>query len=108
MSDYISREAAEILMCDACEYDCKYHERISGRSLITADGCYHLRDLYDIPAADVAPVVHAHWCEDPVFDNFYYCSHCYAGFKSDYTALVDEKYCGNCGARMDERIEDDI
>lgn len=90
-----------------------------------------LKDLYAIPAADVAPVVHAHkvthnrpisgywvsgdkihngifqeiervWVE-PIMDNpVDYCSAC--GKRLDDTF---QHYCPNCGAYMDERSEDD-
>lgn len=53
------------------------------------------------PAADVAPVVHAHWkgyhTQEP------YCSNC--GFTYDYEPgerAQATNYCGNCGAVMDE------
>ena len=55
----------------------------------------------DTPAADVAPVVHAHWkgyhTQDP------YCSNCgfsYDREEGEYAQTTD--YCGNCGAKMDE------
>jgi hypothetical protein len=55
----------------------------------------------DVPAADVAPVVHAHWkgyhTQEP------YCSNC--GFTYDHEQGEDAQttdYCGNCGAKMDE------
>lgn len=55
----------------------------------------------DTPAADVAPVVHAHWkgyhTQEP------YCSNC--GFTYDYEPGENAQttnYCGNCGAVMDE------
>ena len=54
----------------------------------------------DVPAADVAPVVHAHWkgyhTQDP------YCSNCgfsYDREEGEYAQTTD--YCGNCGAKMD-------
>lgn len=76
--EYISREAAETLMCDACEYDCTPHKRASGQSLITADDCYHLRDLYNIPAADVVEVVRCIDCEN-------------------YRGLAECQLIGDCG-----------
>ena len=55
----------------------------------------------DTPAADVAPVVHAHWkgyhTQDP------YCSNCgfsYDREEGEYAQTTD--YCGNCGAKRDE------
>lgn len=56
--------------------------------------------VHDVPAADVAPVVHAHWkgwnTQDP------YCSNCgfsYDREEGEYAQTTD--YCGNCGAKMD-------
>lgn len=102
MAEYISREAAETLMCDACEYDCTPHKRASGQSLITADDCYHLRDLYKIPAADVAPVVHAHWkeIEHEGETTLCECTSCGDWILFHYEYSPD--YCPTCGAKMDE------
>ena len=59
--------------------------------------------ISDIPAADVAPVVHAQW-EIPIFidgndalDPRVKCSEC----GEVEAALARWKYCPNCGARMD-------
>ncbi len=60
------------------------------------------------PAADVAPVVHAHWVlvDDygkPFIDPTYECSIC----KQLTTTPRSEKFCHNCGAKMDEEAEED-
>ena len=53
--------------------------------------------------ADVAPVVHGHWCEDE-FD--VWCSNCSCAYPKDGTGIAGwrkiSKYCDNCGAKMDE------
>lgn len=64
----------------------------------------------DIPAADVAPVVHGQWIGIdssfwkpthsggiPVFRKIYRCSEC-----RRRTAIA-ENYCPNCGAKMDKK-----
>ena len=67
-------------------------------------------DIEKLPAADVAPVVHAHYVGDsdgyadgyPVYD-IWTCSHC--GYRFD--GWDDEptyNYCPNCGAKMDETV----
>ena len=59
------------------------------------------------PAADVAPVIHAHWIEqeDRNLDTYYTCSSC----KEDFDLIAGTpcenlyNYCPNCGAKMDEK-----
>lgn len=51
-----------------------------------------------VPAADVAPIVHAHWIWGKQILNRQVCSHCSASFDS----LENDRYCPNCGAKMDE------
>ena len=55
-----------------------------------------------IPAADVAPVVHGHW--DDSFDGITpFCSAC---GRSHHTVVRTPKFCPNCGAKMDEEVND--
>ena len=55
------------------------------------------RLLAEIPAADVAPVVHGRWMpfHSEAAGDIQYCSACEIGFD----AKTD--YCPNCGANMD-------
>lgn len=57
--------------------------------------------LEELPAADVAPVVHGRWVpfRSEAAGDIQYCSACEIGFgaKTDY--------CPNCGARMDGDAE---
>ena len=58
-----------------------------------------MEEIKVIPAADVAPVIHAHWIrQDESFTRFK-CSNpeCSAENFSGF-----ENYCPNCGAKMDE------
>lgn len=71
------------------------------------------RVLADIPAADVAPVVHGRWVEKwGLYDKGFYisrkvwyeCSNC--GMKTHcrdecFEKEVDYNYCPDCGAKMD-------
>ena len=54
-----------------------------------------------LPAADVAPVVHAKWIENENFDiGFWTCSNC--SFVSEAIAAPKlYNYCPNCSAKMD-------
>lgn len=54
----------------------------------------------DVPAADVAPVVHGKWV---TIDGVSRCSEC--GYIPAYDSAIDDlfysPYCPNCGAKMD-------
>ena len=63
-----------------------------------------MQAISDMPAADVAPVVHGHWIEKEKysFGIMYDCSLC-------DNRILDNgyswNYCPNCGAKMDEEVE---
>lgn len=64
--------------------------------------------LRNVPAADVAPVVHGRWIEqeDPMLDVYYTCSVCKEDFYIETTGYPEKDmflytYCPNCGAKMD-------
>lgn len=81
-SEYISRETAivkatKVLVDDFDAYNVKI-------------------SLQAIPAADVKPVIHAHWYVD---DGCAYCSNCRNNFKK--AILKEAKYCPKCGAQID-------
>ena len=58
----------------------------------------------NLPAADVAPVVHGRWLRD---DDFVICSQCEAEMNQKNSLGVDnfKNYCPNCGAKMDEKAK---
>lgn len=54
-----------------------------------------------LPAADVAPVVHAEWVVCGDGDNVpWMCSHCGKTTAHKYKVMYG-KYCPHCGAKMD-------
>ena len=67
----------------------------------------------DIPTADVAPVIHAHWIHTGEYltnsdgkrlkklSDLYVCHRCHR------VKEIPEPYC-NCGAKMDEEMEEDV
>ena len=95
MTDYIKRT-------DAVKIAEKYglaNGSVLGRHTGLAD-CI-ARDISELPAADVAEVVHGRWIAS--HDEFCSCSIC------EYPVYVgwnQTKYCPNCGAKMDGGCED--
>ena len=75
MAEYIDREAALMkLMQDGCS-------------------AKNLQSISDMPAANVAPVVHARWKR--YGKNLGECSEC------GEIVSVRSNYCPNCGSKMD-------
>ena len=80
MAEYIDREAALMkLMQDGCS-------------------AKNLQSISDMPAADVAPVIHAHWIRYPDC-GVTKCSNCGWSIEECW----DSDYCPHCGAQMDEK-----
>lgn len=91
MAEYIEREALLAWFGDYKAND--PNEYLSPQHIID--------DIAEIPAADVAPVVHGEWvvCGDGE-DVPWMCSHCGKTTAHKYKTMYG-KYCPNCGARMD-------
>jgi len=103
MDEYIKREAAIAYIREQSEECQKAFEELGGESGIYADAYNDLaEDFYSIPAADVAPVVHARWEIDA--DGDWYCTNCgevVAICESGRERTYRKPYCPNCGAKMD-------
>ncbi len=103
MAEYISREAAIAYIREQSEECQKAFEELGGESGIYADAYNDLaEDFYSIPAADVAPVVHARWVQDA--DGDWYCTNCdevVAICESGRERTYRKPYCPSCGALMD-------
>lgn len=85
MPEYIDREALTLLAYKSGDY---------GHPAVV-----DLEDIADIPAADVAPVVHGRWREADDGDGAV-CSICGEDFCNIYLEVDRFKYCPNCGATM--------
>ena len=107
MDEYIKREAAinriKEYASDVYGIDLDDAKQFSGDSLAEnyCEGLYEATELVDdIPAVDVAPVVHARWIGskyDPeTGDYMEKCSHC-GVFSREYW----KPHCSECGAKMD-------
>lgn len=66
---------------------------------------YYYNAIKDVPAADVAPVVHGEWLEGAEhFTNGFYdaeCNKCRTYISWNEGNSGDWNYCPNCGAKMD-------
>lgn len=107
VAEYMSREAAIAYIREQSEECQKAFEELGGESGIYADAYNDLaEDFYRIPAADVAPVVHARWIR-PHWKNSNYCCDCSEcggeAMHRDYQWDKNGVYpiCPNCGAKMD-------
>lgn len=85
MGDYISRDMAIARLTNV---------EVTNRLATMTDA---KRVIAEMPAADVAPVVHGRWVlVNKAYDK-YKCSNCGA---LDYIT-IGQKYCIYCGAKMD-------
>ena len=82
----------------------KYISREAALMKLMQDGCSakNLQSISDMPAADVAPVVHGRWIKDDFLsddvNNAEKCSQC--GELIGWFGNLPN-YCPNCGAKMD-------
>lgn len=106
MTDYIKRT-------DAVKIAEKYglaNGSVLGRHTGLAD-CI-ARDISELPAADVADVVHGEWLRsDDDWNSLttIQCSICSEEWcfeTDDDVSLLNYKYCPNCGAKMDGGFDD--
>lgn len=99
MAEYIEREAASELMDEAMsKYD--GYDNCQSKTIL---GIMEAQDLlYEIPAADVAPVRHGRWEPRKDVPGFVNCSVCHdCNIYDDWADGKKWKYCPNCGAKMD-------
>ena len=98
MNDYIEREAAIKVLCDACV------NIVCQKWLIPR--CSYYEKMQAIPAADVRPVVRGWWVTVTNGHGWHECSLCH-----DYAPLFQSgeehltNYCPNCGADMRKKEE---
>ena len=80
--DYIRREDAKAVLQEKV-----FHN-------LTDEFYGAMQAIDELPAADVAPVVHARW-EKKKESDLFYCSEC------ELPSMYDWPYCERCGAKMD-------
>lgn len=105
MTKYIEREAflkdIEERYCLPCKDAGRDHNGCKCRACWVDD----MRgDVIDAPDADVAPVVHGRWIGAPLCGNDKCkCSECgsWHNIHANLRGKIMQKYCPNCGAKMD-------
>nr|DAY80774.1 MAG TPA: hydrogenase/urease nickel incorporation protein [Caudoviricetes sp.] len=95
MTEYIEREAAEDAVGEAY-----------------LKGLNPLWELRDVPAADVAPVVHGRWDDSgrytfPSGNAAVRCTNCGCALTESEYHLNNWNYCPVCGAKMDGGTDND-
>ena len=80
----------------------EYIERETALMRLMQDGCSakNLQFISDMPAADVAPVVHGRWIHKGN-SHVWECSRCGKGINNNPDGI--DLYCYHCGAKMDEK-----
>ena len=95
MAEYINRESIMKfpIRKDHCDKEHANEHFINGIESV-------LEYAENLPAADVAPVVHGQWIED---HDYLKCPECGVMVKWDFTFfdIGNWNYCPNCGAKMD-------
>ena len=87
-------------------YNCRNFKDMKCDYCGTADYIYMIEDM---PAADVAPVIHAHWVSASKKQGVNIgmkCSLCGARIKNSEFFNGNHNYCHKCGAQMDEKEND--
>lgn len=98
MAEYIDREVAlSLIQPDAPEDEKGAITIATAKELVRSI-------VYRTPTADVAPVVHGRWETNSDRPDSLICSICKCGF--DMWKHDPHNYCPNCGAKMDEEIND--
>ena len=119
MDEYIERKVVinriKEYTLDVYDLDLDDAKQFGGNSRIEnyCEGLYEATELVDdIPAADVAPIVHGHWELEYETYGKMRCSVCKKEALIEkaiddvgvITNYVDSNYCPNCGAKMDRGI----
>lgn len=107
MDEYIERKVVinriKEYTLDVYDIDLDDAKQFGGNIRIEnyCEGLYEATELVDdIPAADVAPVVHGRWIYKGDSD-MWVCSQCGKGVNNNPEEI--DLYCYHCGAKMDEK-----
>lgn len=100
MDDLISRRKLLVNLC--CDSTCNY---LNGNRKVTQSNVRHA--ILNQPAEDAEIVKHGHWVsmKAPTWEgHHWYCSCCEGHIVTRYPEYPEDKWCKNCGAKMDEEV----
>ena len=97
MAEYIERKALDKALTAAAAHDKDKNRRTWAKAICI---------LHDLPAADVAPVVHGRWDDSgrytfPNGDTAVVCPNCGCALTESEYHLNNWNYCPVCGDKMD-------
>ena len=92
MDEYIKKEDIEQKIQDGL------NKLVLGHDAIEVLGM-----IYEMPAADVAPVRHGRWIEHKHFHHDHYIDSTYECSECKVEEPLTSDYCPHCGAKMDRR-----
>ncbi len=94
MDDAISRSAVHIVI-NSQIFDTEYPSELDELE----------RQIDELPALDVAPVVHAHWIKTFGSDGFVSTLRCSKCGNAENSTYIPGNFCWFCGAKMDGEAE---
>ena len=100
MAEYIEREKLYEFLTEQLDKETGMYSKGRNNGINIARSALHNREI--TPSADVAPVVHGRW--EFIGDDYANCSNCGTMFETrptPYFFEANNKFCRNCGARMD-------
>lgn len=111
MAKYIERSERLVLALNAGARAIENNKRLAGTTYVVdvfsenpkeisyCEAAKLLREFSETIHADVAPIRHGRWVEQPFMSPTYECSEC--GSVYEWWENDEAHYCPNCGAKMD-------
>ena len=94
MGRLIDADALKKIWCNDCDNKHLCEDGIPA--------CFDVQQLNALPTIEAEPVKHGRWIKPRRFKTKCQCSECHI-----MPVRGEPNYCPNCGARMDERREDE-
>lgn len=108
----IDADALKDHFCEACSTKKRYKRTVAEcrtySNALYGYSCFKMRLIDTAPTIDAEPVQHGRWIVAIVNNTPHFkCSECNKYIEAEWTANFDYVFCPNCGAKMDEEVQDD-